>query len=464
MAIPAPTHRPWPSAVEIAPGLFLVLALLSSLLLAWNLPPFQAPDELAQMLRADLLAQGRIAGERLPQADGWIAGGPADLVILDAHAPFQPIQSNLDARVNAADLLRVHALRWDGRVAAIPFPNTATYPPFFYLPQSAAIALGKLINLPVVQTLYLARAANAVSCSAIGFLALLLAGRARMALFTIMLLPMSVSLYAAVTQDGMKIVVAALGAALIGRAAAQQRGMRWAEMAGCSLCFALVGMSKPPFLLIGLLPLFAPRTPWRMRLAGSLLGVAPAAAWHGWMLLTVQTPLYRPDAPTDQAAQLAFLLAHPQAVPDIAIETLRELGGWYAKQFVGILGWLDVLLPHPYYLAAGLVLLLSLLWLLPLRADGRWALLVATAAIVLAIGAGIFAALYLAWTPVGHPRVEGVQGRYFLPLAVLVPLVLDQARTRPGLAERGIATIVLALPAISLLLVQRTIILRYYLD
>ncbi|BBC81624.1 DUF2142 domain-containing protein [Acetobacter orientalis] len=35
---------------------------------------------------------------------------------------------------------------------------------------------------------------------------------------------------------------------------------------------------------------------------------------------------------------------------------------------------------------------------------------------------GIFTSLYLTWTPVGRPVIEGVQGRYFLPVVMLVAL------------------------------------------
>jgi uncharacterized membrane protein len=36
----------------------------------------------------------------------------------------------------------------------------------------------------------------------------------------------------------------------------------------------------------------------------------------------------------------------------------------------------------------------------------------------------IFTALYLYWTPAGNPLVLGVQGRYFLPTAPLLLLLL----------------------------------------
>ena len=41
---------------------------------------------------------------------------------------------------------------------------------------------------------------------------------------------------------------------------------------------------------------------------------------------------------------------------------------------------------------------------------------------ILLIAAGVFGALYFAWTPYAYSYVEGVQGRYFIPL--LVPLVI----------------------------------------
>jgi uncharacterized membrane protein len=90
------------------------------------------------------------------------------------------------------------------------------------------------------------------------------------------------------------------------------------------------------------------------------------------------------------------------------------------------------------------------------------------AAILLSTGA-VFGAMYLIWSPVGGPVVDGVQGRYFLPIAAFLPLVALGERPSEGQAstvrrlQRWANVLVLAFPLVSLLVVERAVVLRYYL-
>ena len=69
----------------------------------------------------------------------------------------------------------------------------------------------------------------------------------------------------------------------------------------------------------------------------------------------------------------------------------------------------------------------------------------------------------------GSTFVEGVQGRYFLPLACFACLALEGSRslipdTGLGRSVRLVLTgAVLIFPLISLLIVERAVIQRYYL-
>jgi hypothetical protein len=77
----------------------------------------------------------------------------------------------------------------------------------------------------------------------------------------------------------------------------------------------------------------------------------------------------------------------------------------------------------------------------------------------------IFAALYLGWTPVGAPVVEGVQGRYFLPLLAALVLVCPRVLgNAPMLRRQGIAPTLLAIYAlVALGHVTWILVRRYYL-
>jgi FtsH-binding integral membrane protein len=54
------------------------------------------------------------------------------------------------------------------------------------------------------------------------------------------------------------------------------------------------------------------------------------------------------------------------------------------------------------------------------------------ALLILAVIFGIAAAMYLAGSPLGAPMVEGIQGRYFLPLVPLLCLFGLRGRVSPG--------------------------------
>jgi hypothetical protein len=450
-----------------SPYVFLVLALATSLFMTVNLPPYMGVDEPAHVARADLITLGRLVGQRVPAGGQLFAGGPADLSIYDAEAPFADLIGDPTRKADVADFAAAAGARWDGRVRLSWYAGSAPYPPLFYLPASAGFALGKLLGQPVVQSLYLARMGNALACALIGFAALVMAGRARPFFFSILMLPMSQFLFATVTADGCVVAVAALGCAVIAGALSEGRPLKGRELLAVSACFGLVGMTKPPYALMGLVLLAAPTAgPPRRRLAAAAAPLAVALAWAALMAWAVQTPV---AAATDPGGQVHFLLTHPAAMFPIAGHTLARYAGFYARGFIGILGWLDVHLPGPYHLAAWAALALALaLGVSQGRPEGWRRLPLAAVAVGVAVVGAVFAALYITWDPVGMTYVEGVQGRYFLPVAFLAPLVFLGGRPLADRLPERWKTLavgaVLAFPLISALILERAIIVRYYLD
>lgn len=456
----------------VLPGLFLVFALLTALFLVWNMPPFQAPDELSHLDRANLTTAGRLVAKRVRSTDGsLVAGGLSDVEIWLAQEPFADLPFNPRAKADQTDYARAATVAWDAPRLEAPFPGSATYPPFAYLPQSAAILGSKIAGKSIVDTLYLARAANALACGVVGFLAIALARRSRLFLFSLLLLPTATSLYAAVTNDGMLIALGALGAAAVARPLHEGRPMRGGEIVLASVCFALLGMTKLPYALMAFVLLAAPAEKPRQRWAAVTAVLLVSVGWMAWMAASVQTPLNRPGMVIDPGGQFRFLLSRPWAVVSIAMQTLSASWTSYATTFVGVLGWLDTPLPRPFYPLAWMVLGLAALAAASRGRSLAWKRAPAAAALTVALVCGaIFGALYVGWNPVAAPAVEGVAGRYFLPVAALFCLCLEGERpawpqTRWGLwLSRAATAAVLVFPLVSLMAVQRAVILRYYLD
>lgn len=453
------------------PWIFLLLSLIASLFLAWNLPPFMGADELAHTDRALIGSTGHFVGERLAKNGKVVAGGVIETQVYEATAPFDDIRFHVENKADAVDYAQAFQHRWGGRTFIADFRGSAMYPPFFYLPASIGFAVGKAVDAPIVQSLYLARAAQALACCLVGFLALLAAGRSRLLLYGVLLLPMSMGLYSALTNDGLLIATTALGCALICRPLSQGRPMQGRELAAAAVCFALVGMTKAPYALFGLVLLGVDSVVPARRWKAALAVLAVSFGWTLFTAIAIQTPLYRAEAVIDPAGQVAFLLGHPLAVLDIAFQTLTSNWRPYSEAFVGVLGWLDTFLPRPYYPAALTMLALAGAASASSAWPHTWRNLPWTAVlIVVAVFGAIHAALYVTWNAVGVRVIEGVAGRYFLPLACFLALALEGSRplipdTPRGRCVRLVLTgAVLAFPLVTLLIVQRVVILRYYLD
>jgi hypothetical protein len=455
---------------QACPWLFAVLALAAALFLAWNVPPFMGADEVQHFERAAIGAHGWPVGQRFVRNGRVASGGDVEEGLRIAARGFDHIPFHPERKANPADFAAAAAGSWRGPTFAGNFSGASAYPPFFYLPASAAIVLGRMLGWSVVATLYAARFAQALTCVVTSFAALSLAGRSRFLLYAVLTAPMTLAVFASVTADGLLIATTALGTALVCRALVESRPLTTIQLVGAAVCFALVGMTKPPYALFGLVLLAAPAT--RPRLCWWAAGAVLAAAL-GWLALTaafVQAPLLRPSVRLDPAGQLAWLFTHSAEIPGLALHTLASNAGAYRMTTIGVLGWLDTPLPPLYYPLAWAVLMLAAIVSAPVSL-GPWPAMRWTGALVcLGVFAAIHLALYVTWNAVGAPLIEGVAGRYFLPLGCVLALALDGGRALLPQAGKGawlgnwMRGVILAFPLVSLAVVERAVILRYYLD
>lgn len=463
------------SRPAVVPPTNTVLAIVYFLLgltvvanLAVEVPPFQNPDEPTHFLRAEQLSRFVPIGRRLgPRA----AGGEADPGILRAFLPFGSIPFNGDHKVTRAMYADAATVGWGGGTVLTEFSNTAVYPPFLYAPSVVTIWAGKLFHIPVVQTLYLARAATGVTGVATGAAAVALAGAAAPWLFVLLSLPMSLAQMASPSQDGLMIPLAALVAALLFSGLGRAGPISSRRFLAVCLCLALIGMARPPNAALVLLLLLPCGPPLRLRLAGAAAVVAAVAAWTGLAGVTAAVAFradVTPEHFPDPAAQLAGVLADPAAFVAALGETLRLWSRELIGQVIGRLGWLDVPLPHWLHILAYAALAVGAL--LSARAGAtlprRLLVAVASGTAILAAVFGMFLIQYLMWTPVGAPSIEGVQGRYFLPplmfavgLAVIeLPLAGNYGR----LLRAGLTVALVLFPIVAFAATLRAIVGRYY--
>jgi hypothetical protein len=400
------------------PVLYLVWALPLLLTICWLMPPWSNGDEPNHMLRTVELAHGELLGQRLGPHD---AGGMADAGILDAAAPFEPLKFHPERKVTITMRSAGDQVRWRGSASLNSFGNTAPYPPFLYLPAVVAVRISQMLGIGVDRSLFLARAATALAAALVNAAALTLARRTRYAVAALAMLPMTCSLDASVGQDALIIALSLLAVGWIDRMIERGRPANRGELTGLALALMAVGMARPPYVTFALLPLL---TASRLRWASAAAACAVVVAVGAWSALVAAVVLV---SRADPCAQASLLLGDPLRFGAVLLNTLRSYIPGYTAQFVGELGWLDTALP-PWYVALAFAALAAAFAAAVAGVARRpWlALLVAVGGALL-----IFVVQYLNWTQPGADLIDGVQGRYFIPLAATLVLAVP---TFPPLA------------------------------
>jgi uncharacterized membrane protein len=304
--------------------------------------------------------------------------------------------------------------------------------------------VGEVLHLPVYYTLLLARLCNLVVYVLLFYWAIRLLPFGKWVAVIIGLLPMHVLLAGSMSADPMSIGLAALtvGAVLYFRD--RRAPISRKEFGWILILVATLSLTKLPFpLLIGLL-LFLPisllggtaKKRWLHLGAAALVAIVVGG---GWLLLARKTMVPYGPPGVDVAGQINFL-HNPFGFVKAFIYTYATpiSDGFMQNYVIGVgpvLGWLPLWTTYLYttFLIASMV---------GLRTVSRAVFSKAQKWLLGALGVGIFVAisllLYISWTPVGAPIIEGMQSRYFTPfLMLIIPLVAvgvaSSAKAREGL-------------------------------
>lgn len=401
----------------------LLWALL--LVLAQRIPPFQSPDEHSHVARAHALSRGEVLLHTPPGESSGVRVDRGLIALLEVYFPLVP---DAALRLTPSQQQAAQALRWSGDEVFLAVPGTGWYLPPIYVPVAAGLALGRVLDLPVKTSHDLARA-FALSASLLVLVAALRLHAAGPLVLLLLAMPMSLFQWLSPTIDGLAhaLTVWAACAFLRLRADADadtyarappRRALAWAWLA----VLALLAGTRPYMLPLLGLPLALHGRAWgRLRAAAVVVGLA-VVGWYLWAAGAVV------DLRVARSGGLGDVLRHYAADPaDLwrvvsatlgDVETLR----FYGRSFVGVLGWLDTLLPAWAYPVLGAALAVVALLSAVRGTAGRsggWLLLCALACVPL-----IFAAMLAGWTPLPAQRIEGVQGRYFIAPALLAAAAL----------------------------------------
>lgn len=308
-----------------------------------------------------------------------------------------------------------------------------------YIAPAAGITLGRLLKLNTISMYLLGRLFNLILYIAAVWFALKLLPAGKSILYTLSLNPISMQLAASTSRDVFRITSAALVVSLtLYLFFTEKEQIRFRKTAIGALIISsalLFPLRSYVYSLIALLPVFLYlyRKKWITGKRVAIFTAVCAVLFVIAIILKyfvfpgniVEEPKFLLSWTNEYRYTKEVFINHPLFVFTFLKNTLIARGDYYVKTMIGYqLGWLDLNIPE--YLVSAFLILMAVNTFRrdyeshQLSAGLRLTLFVFSWISVVLIIMGIA----IVWTPVTSPVAEGVQGRYFLPIALPMLLAL----------------------------------------
>ena len=401
-------------AMLLVAGLFILTRIFGSLT-----PPFQSPDEYNHIARAYLLSKGVLAvGSREGRTGAGIDEGL--LAYMDC---FRQFTFDYGVKVDSLTVRVCEEIHFTGRrrFSDLLLWNTAMYFPLPYAPQAVALLFGEKVGLTVSNSYYLARLFSSCATLALLMLALTIYPVPPAAL-AIFLMPMCLFQLSSASLDAMTFGITALAASLFLRGCRREGSFNATLHSVLAVCLFLLATSR--IVYVALTPLLLVLYGVRRSPIYVISFVAILALSLAWIIFALTTvPGQGAIAPAISPSEIIrYYVTHPLAYFAVVFRTLTDASTIrsYWQMFVGILGQFDTPIGFFAYVAFAIELLAILIVSNSVASFrslnyGHLALACSAAATLVLL---LLAAL-AAMTPHPATLIQGIQGRYFYPIALL---------------------------------------------
>jgi len=343
----------------------------------------------------------------------------------------------------------------------IAIPGTSV--PLGYIFSSAGIALGHLLRLSPLYSLYLGRFFNALAFTALTALSIHWIPYGKRALMAIALFPMTVQLAASLSYDMVVIAATFLLVSYILKLCCQKERITLKQEGLCLLFCLILAPCKicvyyPLLALVLLIPKKNFGKPARKWIFTALCLTLSAA-----LIILLQRSSFASRV-SDYSAQdyysVSYVLANPGEGIRLLISDLWLNLDKYIKTAVDQnLGWFYL---SGYDWMTALFLILFAAGALPSSKEPKPAVTVSERLLLLFAAAcsfGMILLTFLTATPLTSPVIEGVQGRYLTPLFILlIPVLQNKAVTLSDRLLESVPFTVCGLSFLTVLLLALSIL------
>lgn len=317
----------------------------------------------------------------------------------------------------------------------IPWPSPDKrmeyYSIFCYLPQVLGICLGRILGLGSVLTVYLARAFMGIVYILACYHAIQRAPVGKIIFATIPLLPMSLMMGTAISYDPMVLITTLNFLACSLRLSYEPEAKP--ALMECMAWAFLIGAVKGGGYLI-LLPMvlvfFKKDRKRALRQSGMVLlsGILSVVAFD--VVLPYGSSLFQFGGAADKLSS-SYAFAHPLEYLHMCAETyINSVDALTINMGGTALAWLEPVIPNAVVVGLMLIIGVSSIYEkddIRLGQREKWVF-----GLVVILEIILTPVMLLSWTSVGSNVIEGLQGRYYLPVLPLIIMLLTKFKLHDG--------------------------------
>lgn len=406
---------------------FLILGLLIGTLYVFISPMSAQVDESGHFLRAYELAEGNFLSEGEPYVVE-----ETSKVMGTTYVPYNVWAAASRAEDGGAeDYARVFSrisvkAEGDYRYAQNYIDG---YSIFNYLPQVSGILIGeKMLGLPIIPTMYFCRLLNMVCCVLALYLCIKYIPVMKKTVFLIGMFPMTMNLFASLSADGSIICagIALITFVLYAREKMRRR-LGWKDFLLLLFICLVLTVTKPIYAFLCLIVFWLPKERFKSNKQKMWFIVLLGGITLGCVLLQMGLEPMVVDEYGARAAQTATLMNSPWYVLWQTFRSLVDGAHEYISWTIGgfLEEWFQVELYPPYIIVLMVFFVLALF-----EQEGRMpkSLRIFAGSTLVVTTLVIFALEFLIWTKTDDEFIMGAQGRYFLPVLLLLPMATMPSR------------------------------------
>lgn len=397
--------------------LFLMFVIPVGLLYLFAIPMGGVPDERNHFLRAYEISQGHMISQKIDENSvGRYLPSSASNIFQDiSNMRYDTLKEKVKLSANEEkEFLR--------------FGNTALYSPVSYLPQTIGVLIGSILHLPMLLIAYLGRITNFAFFILVMFFVIKYIPIFKKTTFLLCFMPMMMQEAASLSPDAIVNCCSfALIAYILYSIYNKSKKMERNDYIILSALSVILALSKIVYLPLLLLLVLIPKDRFKTKEEKikfiAICWLVAVALNFVWLTLSSKYLIeFQPGV--DSKEQIMYVLKNPHIYIMTIFRTIQFNLNTLTITFIGShLEWLNLYLSQPI-----IMLYLTVIIIFNFQDNDKSKLKMNEKLLFLFVGCSVilltFTSLYVQWTAVASPTINGLQGRYFIPLSLIFAMFI----------------------------------------